>query len=287
MRSLIDFIKFNNAVPISLAVLLLGAGAVVAANPAVRETFFPTEAGPIGPPPAAETGTLLATDLASFDMAFRVDSVVDAGESYRIGYSYRTLEVTGTAWQRADKTRRMDIPKELLGKRDLGLYAAEQIGQVMDREIAYLGEVQSQALRPEPETGTASEYAGLVGRSLDADGKHFAGYKPVVKESSAENEAVASENEEALSLDLPGSAAPVIATLSKEEVRRIIVDAVASFLAIDTAPLPPEPILPPAASGPVEPTPEEPLDPQSSEDEASAPADDPALSATEPELPTE
>lgn len=247
MRSLLDFIKYNNAVPLILAVLLLGTGVVFAANPAVREALFPTDAGPLTPPPAARTEVLLATDLEAFDMAFRVDAVVEAGQSYRIGYSYRTLEVAADAWQVVPKAKNMDIPKDLLGKRDLGLYAAEQIGQVMDREIAYLSEVQARARKPDPRGAASGEYAGLVGKTLDAEDKRFEAYKPVVKEEKKEEGKKKGETETTITVELPSGSVPATSLLTKEEVRQIIVDAVANFLAIDTVPVAPTP-------EPVEPT---------------------------------
>lgn len=240
MRSILEFIKYNNAVPLILAVLMLGTGVAFAANPAVREALFPTDSGPIGPPPAAEARVLLATDPKDFDMAFHIDSVIEAGESYRIGYSYRTFEVANNVWQVVSKTKELDIPKTLLGKRDLGLYAAEQIGQVMDREIAYLSEVRTQALKPELKTSVSREYAGLVGRSLDTEERRFDGYKPVVKEAE-EAEEKQKAPKETVDIELPGGTVPVSALLSKEEVRQIIIDAVASFLAIDTTPVAPTP----------------------------------------------
>lgn len=240
MRSIIDFIKYNNAVPLVLAVLMLGTGVAFAANPIVREALFPTDSGPIGPPPAADAGALLATDPEDFEQAFRIDAVIEAEESYRIGYSYRTFEVTDNRWQVVAKTKELNVPKALLGKRDLGLYAAEQIGQVMDREIAYLDDVRTHALKPDQKTSASREYAGLVGRSLDAEERRFDGYNPVVKEAEVveEKKAVPPDT---VSIGLPGDTVPISALLSKEEVRQIIVDAVASFLAIDTAPVAPIP----------------------------------------------
>lgn len=240
MRSIIDFIKYNNAVPLILAVLMLGTGVVFAANPAVRESLFPTDSGPIGPPPATEVDELLSTDPEDFEKSFRIDSVAEVGQSYRIGYSYRTFEVTDNRWQVVAKTKELDIPKALLGKRDLGLYAAEQIGQVMDREIAYLDAVRAHALKLDQKANSSREYGDLVGRSLDAEKRRFDGYNPVVKEAEVV-EGKKTTPSDTVSIELPGGAVPIPALLSKEEVRQIIIDAVANFLAIDTMPVPPMP----------------------------------------------
>ncbi len=233
MRSISEFIKYNNTVPIIAAVLLLGTGAVFAANPNVREALFPTDSGPIGPPPKAETGILRATDIQSFDMAFRVDTVKERADSYQVAYSYRTLEVADQAWQAVSKAKVMDVPKALLGKRDLGLYAAEQIGQVMDREIAYLSEVQAGLTAPTTAGDDAGRYSRLAGKALDPEDRGFDGYKPVVKGEEEEKPPTP-----ATTVSLPGTDSPVQTVLSKEEVRQIIVDSIANFLAIDTAPLP-------------------------------------------------
>lgn len=236
MRSLIDFLKYHNAVPVIVAVLVLGTGVVFAANPAARETFFPTDSGPIGPAPAPENQILQMTDIGDFDMAFRVDTVSERAEAYQVAYSYRTLEVIDRAWQVVPKAKIMDIPKALLGKRDLGLYAAEQIGQVMDREISYLSEVQVRLTDTSLTGDDAGRYNRLAGKTLDSKDREFNGYKPVVKGEEKEKPIPS-----VTVVNLPGQESPVQTTLSKEEVRQIIIDSIANFLSIDAAPAVPAP----------------------------------------------
>lgn len=245
MRSLIDFLKYHNAVPVIIAVLVLGTGVVFAANPAVRETFFPADSGPIGPAPAPENQILQMTDIGDFDMAFRVDMVREQTEAYQVVYSYRTLEVIDRAWQVTPKAKIMDIPKALLGKRDLGLYAAEQIGQVMDREISYLSEVQARLTDASPAGDDAGRYNRLAGKTLDPKDREFNGYKPVVKGEGEEK-----PTPSVTVVNLPGQESPVQTTLSKEEVRQIIIDSIANFLSIDAVPVVPAPAGP--ATVPVE-----------------------------------
>lgn len=260
MRSLLNFLKYHNAVPVAVAVLVLGTGAVFAANPSVREAFFPTDSGPMGPSPAPEAEALRATDIGSFDMAFRVDAVREKADGYQVAYSYRTLEVVDRAWRTVSKAKIMDVPKALLGKRDLGLYAAEQIGQVMDREIAYLSEVKTQLVGSVTAGDDAGRYSRLAGKTLDLSDREFDGYRPVVKEKEEEKPPAP-----VTTLSLPGQDEPVQTVLSKEEVRQIILDSIANFLAIDATPAVPSPetTLPetvPAAPDPGEAAPAEEAD---------------------------
>ena len=229
MRPITEFIKYNNTVPLIVAVLLLGTGAVFASNPSVREALFPTDAGPMGPAPAPDSQALVTADISDFDMAFRIDAVREKTDAYVIQYSYRTLEVVDRAWRTVSKAKVMDVPKALLGRRDLGLYAAEEIGEVMDREIAYLGEVQARLSAPSGAGDDAGRYERLSGKTLDPEDRKFDGYQPVVKQKEEEKPAPVTV------ISLPGTASPVQTVLSKEEVRQIIVDSIANFLAIETA----------------------------------------------------
>ncbi len=259
MRSLIDFIKYNNAVPIILAVGVLGAGVAFAASPKLRQAVLPQTVAPAVPlqPKPTDTAKLRLKDLGTFDLDVRIDSLTEDTEGYFVAYSYTTLEVAGGEWQEVRKNGKMDIPKALLGKRDLKTYLVEQIGQVIDRELAYLKEAQTAATAAGA-SRSASRYASLAGTKIDAAAR------AEVKENEEKNEKKNDEkslknkedqedsSETETSSDDVGNRATVAGTtLTEEQIREIIVKAVSDFLAVDVSmpePAVTEPVSEPSSS---------------------------------------
>ncbi len=224
MRKFLDFIKYNNAFPIVLSVVILGTGAAFAASPELRQSVFAPSAGDSGPviPKKTDAAKLLSTDIGDFDLALRIDSVTEDTTSYHAAYSYTTLEISGGAWKEVRKNGKMDIPKALLGKRDLKSYLIEQIGQVIDREIAYLSEAQ-EMIRTKAAPEKSKEYASLSGTEVDAETR-----KSAEKGDSSGN--ITDEPDQRK--EKTEETAPGI-TLTKEEINEMIVKAVSDFLAID------------------------------------------------------
>lgn len=226
MKSLLDFIKYNNAFPIVLSVVILGTGAAFAASPELRQSVFAPSAGDSAPvtPKKTDVAKLLSADIGDFDLALRIDAVTEDATSYHAAYSYTTLEISGGAWKEVRKNGKMDIPKALLGKRDLKAYLIEQIGQVIDREIAYLSEAQA-TIRTKVAPEKSREYASLSGTEVDAETRKSA--EKIGSSGSMTDESdVRKEAEEETASGI---------TLTKEEINDMIVKAVSDFLAIDTS----------------------------------------------------
>lgn len=230
MKALLDFIKYNNAVPIALAVVILGAGVAFAASPELRRSVLPEEPVPSAAVSArpADVTLLLSLNLEKYDIAVRIDGLVETTDAYLVDYSYNTYDIVAGVWQEARKAKHLDIPKALLGKRSLTDYLSEQLGQVSAREIAYLGEVQGVAAG-EADARKDSKYVSLVGKELKT-GDGTPSYTGTgVKEGTSASEASGSgvKSEKATS-----AAAPAI---SDAKLREMIVQAVSDFLAIDTS----------------------------------------------------
>lgn len=232
MKVILDFLKYNNAVPIILAVMILGTGAAFAANPELRGSVFPsaTTGKPL-PPKPTDTTTLEAKNLEDFDLDVRIDSITEDGATYFVSYSYTTLEVQGGAWKELRKGAKMEIPKALLGKRDLKTYLVEQIGQVIDRELAYLSEAQVTLVAGQAKN--ASKYAALVGEEIDERDRKEAERANV--SGKGVNEPISESGEG------NGIASGSLIGLSKEEINEMIVKAVSDFLAVDLSM--PEPLV--------------------------------------------
>lgn len=216
MKALLDFIKYNNAFPVILFVTLLATGAVFAASPELRESVFVPEAAPIGAPEKADASKLLATDVEQYDPALRIDAIREDIKTYYITYSYQTFEVTGNTWQEVRKTKHLDVPKELLGKRDLKEYLSSQINQVIAQEQGYLREAKILASGASTQRDSL-KYAALVGQEIEPSAEEEK--EDVVQESGNVTE------EEPAPAGVP--------TLSQEEIQKMIVAAVAEFLAVD------------------------------------------------------
>lgn len=239
MKSLLNFLKYNNAVPIVLAAVILGAGAAFAASPELRQSVFPSGSTPSAAKEKAkptDAKKLLSENLGKFDLDVRIDAVTEDATEYHAAYSYTTLEVADGAWKEARKKGKMDIPKALLGKRDLKTYLVEQIGQVIDREIAYLSEAQS-SIRTKNAAEKSKEYAALSGTEIDASARKEAEKSGSVGDDTNEPSAQVETKKDAV--------APGI-TLTKEEINDMIVKAVSDFLAIDTSM--PEPLSEPVVT---------------------------------------
>src|SRR3989344_184867 len=113
MRALVNFIKYNNLVPITLGVIFLGSGA-----------------------------------------ACRQD---------------------------VQKAEVMRVSKPDLGPyRDLGVYVTQQLKQILDRELAYLRQVQEKERKQVSQAVVATTYGGLIGQFLDTNMETLPGYTPVV-----------------------------------------------------------------------------------------------------------
>lgn len=242
MRSLIEFLKYNNLVPVVVGVVLLGAGAVIAAsNPTVRQTFL-QQAVPmtqeVGAPPVTDSQELLALDLGKFDPTVRIRAVTEDKESYRVEYSYQTYEVAAGKWRLLPKSGKLTVAKAFLKDRDLGLYVAEEIGEVVNRELAYLTEVQTmeRAKLAAAKTKTTTQYAGLTGKSFDAKKGEIAGYDPVVtpEKTATKDEKEGGEEVQEETIVVETEAGTGQTVLSQEEIQAMILKAVSDFLAIET-----------------------------------------------------
>lgn len=229
MRSIIDFIKYNNAFLIILAVILLGTGAAFAANPKLREAVMfsdTTVSQPFVAPKAADAANLLKADIDEYDISVRIDKITETKEMFAVEYSYNTYDIVGGIWQETRKNRRLDVPKALLGKRKLTEYLSEQIGQIVYQEIAYLDEVRTVAVGEDTAKPRISKYAGLVGKELSVgDGKSSNVGEMESEEKRSADDADEDKNSETLGQGTLG--------ISDEKLREMIVQAVAEFLAID------------------------------------------------------
>jgi len=175
MGGLRQFLAYNNAVPVAISVMLLGAGSVFAAtNP---EAIYDKTQTIV----SVDNTFIVSTDLDGFTPVLQIGAVTEDEEHYYIAYELETIDVVDGAWQGAVKKGTLTVAKGILGEyRDLGLYATEQFKQLIDHEITYLKEVQQIERKAITPKMVATAYSGLVGLFLDDSTETLPGYVPVV-----------------------------------------------------------------------------------------------------------
>lgn len=169
------FLQYHNAVPIAFSIALLGAGGVFAAtNP---EAIYSANAQVI----AVDNSYIAYKDLDSYSPTVSITGVTEDDEYYYVAYSFSTIDLLDYVWQDVTKQEVMKVSKADLGPyRDLGLYVTEQLKQKIDREIAYLREVQDIEKKQLSKKMVATAYSGLVGQFLNDTTEVLPNYTPVV-----------------------------------------------------------------------------------------------------------
>ena len=173
---ILNFLKYNNIVPVTVAFVLLGAGGAYAAtNPAAilsaQEQVVSID------------NTYIANkNLDAYTPQVVIVNVKEDDEYYYVAYQFITIDLKDAAWQDVLKEEVMRVSKADLGPyRDLGLYVTEQLKQKIDRELARLKETQEFERRQVTQKIVATAYSGLIGAFLDDTTETIPGYKPVVE----------------------------------------------------------------------------------------------------------
>jgi hypothetical protein len=181
---IINFIKYNNAFTIAMAMVLFGGGAIFAASPDARDAVIGKEIVKVA---GIDNSVLLNADIDNLDLRMKVENVREDTDNYYVDYSFSTFGIEGNIWQTISRKAQMIVSKASLAGQDLGLYVQSQLANVAQNEIAYLKQAQS----AEKEKGLTqivrtTEYSGLIGLVLDAKNQILPGYEPVVKPEPSE-----------------------------------------------------------------------------------------------------
>ncbi|GAG73462.1 unnamed protein product [marine sediment metagenome] len=118
-------------------------------------------------------------------MVFGISKLAESEDekNYYVDYAFNTFGIENNVWQSQVRQPQMTISKAALGGQDLGLYVAEEIGEVADYELNYLKEVQTAEREKGMTKLVASvDYTGLIGLILDVKDKILPGYEPVITE---------------------------------------------------------------------------------------------------------
>ena len=177
-QKVINFIKYHNAFAIGISLVLVLTLSTMASeevrNTVIGEKII-TEIG-------VDNSQLLSADLENFDINLKISNVLEDEENYYVDYSFNTFGVKDNLWQPLLKTERFTVNKIALGNRDLGIYLAEELGEVAQAELTYLKEAQkTERERGKTEIVETTDYTGLIGLALDLKDKILPGYEPVIK----------------------------------------------------------------------------------------------------------
>ena len=181
-QKVIQFVKYHNAFTIGLILIFIFGGTIFASDTA-REAV-------IGKAVVERSGIdntiLLSADMNNFNFAMKIKNVFEDNKNYYIDYSYQTLAIKGDVWQKVSKGDRLTVAKDFLGTRDLGLYAAEELGEVIDNQLVFLKKVQEKnKAQGETVIQETTKYTGLVGMVLNQKTKELPGYEVVMKPSES------------------------------------------------------------------------------------------------------
>jgi hypothetical protein len=173
-KEIMHFIKYNNATVIILAVILiLGGGAFAAGPEAIGQRQTSIE--------GLDNTALLAVDLSTFNMDFKIENIQADEKYYYVTYSFLDLTVIDSAWQYQLSQKTQKVSKKI--KEDIGVYMAKFLAKFYEARVRELTEEKTRAQsQGEQKRVEVTEYSGLVGRTLDLAAKVFPGYDPVVKE---------------------------------------------------------------------------------------------------------
>lgn len=233
LQKLTHFIKYHNALPIAVSLVVAGSGAALAAtNDAVREQIVSEEVVV----QSVDNNYILSTDLAAFNPGLQITTVEEDDDFYYVAYTYNTIAIDDYLWRDKVVEETLAVSKEALGERDLGAYVAEELGQTVEAKMAYLKDVQ----KIEKKRGVSKKvatvtYSGLVGKFLEPKEETFEGYTPV-KEEQRPYVASVEEAKQGAAIAATNAVSNQIAAAipSKEEVERIIEKKVAELLAAET-----------------------------------------------------
>ncbi len=177
MKKFTYFLVYNNTVPLIFGVLFLGASATFAASPEARSTVVSSQSTI----KSIDNSHLLNTTISDATVEIVVGSVTENEQTYFVEYQMSTIGVKDGVWQPVTVTRTLEVLKEIVQNRDLGLYASEELSEVHAYEVTRLKRTQEESrLAGITPKVVATEYSGLVGRFLDSEQEVFPGYNPLI-----------------------------------------------------------------------------------------------------------
>ncbi len=244
IKKILHFIHYHNFFSIAVILISIWVSTAIAANQNLQQNIIAQKEVVR----SVDNTYVVNTDFSAYDVGLKVQNVKEDEDWYYVDYTYNTAEVVDYVWKQVPKTGSMKISKGELGGRDLGLYVANQLGQIGDQQLAYLKNVQKEEKKiGVTQKVVATEYSGLVGQFLSTDEKTFDGYQPVKPPVEVTSDETVSANPTVVGTTLGTTVGEPAPVLTREEVQSLIQDTVKRLLAgesVSTQPTPSEPTTP-------------------------------------------
>ncbi len=172
---MLNFLKYNNAVPIALGVIFLGSASAFAATD--PQAILNSQQQVL----SVDNTYIAHKDLVQWSPQVSITAVTEDTENYYVAYTFTTIDVKDYVWQDVSKPETMTVSKADLGPYgDLGVYVTRQFKNIIGNELSYLTEVQSKARAQTSQKTVATIYGGLIGKLLNDKTETLPGYTPVV-----------------------------------------------------------------------------------------------------------
>lgn len=174
MSGFLKFLSNNNAVPVSISIMMLGGtGAFAATNPDALYSATETV--------IAEDNTYLVNkDLSSYSPQAQIIGVTEDDEAYYVAYRFTTIALVDHVWEDSVTDKSLTVSKQQLAGGDLGEYATKQIHEVVEYELSRLRATKDIESKNVSQKIVATEYGGLIGKLLDGKTETLPVYMPVV-----------------------------------------------------------------------------------------------------------
>jgi len=173
-----NFIFYNNGFVVLVLLVVLSSGSVLAANPNVRDGVISSEERLV----RVDNSYIRDVNLKNHDFDVEITKVEKDDVNYYVTYKLQTIELVDGAWKKIIKEDILTVNIEQLRGRDLGLYAAKELKELVDYTKSFLTEVQeNERKKGNTQKTIEKKYKGLVGRFLKPEELTFAGYNPVIE----------------------------------------------------------------------------------------------------------
>ena len=177
MKKIVNFIKYNNLFTLVIMFVMLGTGVSLAASPEVRAGVISSK----DTVRSIDNSYIISADLTHYNFGLKITGITEDADNYYVAYSYQTIGLVDYVWRDVPNTKSLTVSKAALGKEDLGVFVSDQLGQLVDSQLAYLKNVkQIEIQKGMTQKVISTQYAGLIGSMLSATDKTFDGYVPVM-----------------------------------------------------------------------------------------------------------
>jgi hypothetical protein len=223
MQRVLDFIRYNNALPIALFVLFLGAGGALAASPDLRGDVYTAQSDTV----SVDNSYIVNANLDAYTPGIQITNVTEDGDNYYVAYTLQTIDLSDGVWQSVSMPKTLTVAKGALGSRDLGIYVTGQLSEVSGTELTRLRETQTfEKNKGITQKVVATTYSGLIGKFIDPKEETLPGYTPVIPDASAQTSSGGSASETPASTDSSsGDSTPPSLTVLGNNPARIALHA--------------------------------------------------------------